>query len=141
MKLVAVERKVLAGLMVAFFAALVAGIAAYRGASLVFSSQLWLAPSMETIEELDDLLQSNFELNSAWVSNQLAPQEDLRVRIDQLNRTILAQFVNLEKSANASQKERIALLRSVTQKVLESFAESGKFDRETSPLAIPAGAP
>jgi two-component system sensor histidine kinase/response regulator len=138
MKLVSVERKVLAGLVVVFFAALVAGISAYRGASFVFSDQLWLAPSMATIEGLDDLLQSDFELNSAWVSYQLEPQEELGVRIDQLKRIISAQFVNLEKSANGSQKERIALLRSVTQRVLESFGEGGKFDRETSPLAIRA---
>jgi signal transduction histidine kinase len=136
MNLVAVERKVLAGLAVAFFAALVVGTALYRSASLVFSSQQWLGPSMTTIEGLDDLLQSNVELNTAWVSYQLAPQEELGVRIDQLKKIISAQFVKLGMSANASQKERIDLLRSVTQKVLESFGEGGRFDQKASPTAI-----
>ena len=138
MKLVAVERKILAGLAVSFFAALVVGIALYHNASLVFSSQQWVGPSMTTIEGVDDLLQSNFELNTAWASYQLAPREEPRVRIDQLKRLISAQFVKLEMSANASQKERIALLRSITQKVLQSSGQEGKFEPETSPLAIQA---
>jgi two-component system, sensor histidine kinase and response regulator len=138
MKLVAVERKILAGLAVAFFAAMVVGIALYRNASLVFSSQQWVGSSMTTIEGLDDLLQTNSELNTAWVSYQLAPREELGVRVNQLKRIIAAQFVKLETSAYASQKERIGHLRSVTQKMLESVGEEGKFDRGTSPLAIQA---
>jgi two-component system, sensor histidine kinase and response regulator len=138
MKLVSVERKILAGLAVSFFAALVVGIALYHNASLVFSSQQWVGPSMTTIEGVDDLLQSNFELNTAWASYQLAPREEPRVRIDQLKRLISAQFVKLEMSATASQKERIALLRSITQKVLQSSGQEGKFEPETSPPAIQA---
>ena len=138
MKLVAVERKVLAGMAVAFCAALVVGIALYRSASLVFSSQQWVGPSMVTIEGLDDLLQSNFELNTAQVSYQLAPKEELGVRINQVKNIIPAQFAKLETSVNASQKERIDHLRAVTQKVLESFGVEGKFDRENSQLAIQA---
>jgi two-component system, sensor histidine kinase and response regulator len=88
------------------------------------------------IEGLDDLLQSNFELNNAQTSYQRVPEEEVRIRIDQLKRSISAQFAKLEVSANASQKERLDLLWSVTQKVLESFGEVGKFEQGTSPLAI-----
>src|ERR1700749_1004673 len=136
MKLVAVERKVLAAMAVAFFAALVIGIALYRSASLVFSSQQWVEPSMTTVEGLNDLLQSNFELNAAQLSYQVAPKEELGVRIDQLKNTISAQFAKLETSVNDRQKEQIDLLWPVAQEVLGYFGAEGKSKRETSPLAI-----
>ena len=104
MKLVAVERKVLAGLAVAFFAALVVSIALFRNASLVFSSQQWIGPSMTTIEELDDLLQSNFKLNTAWINYQLAPQEERWVRLISLKGSFRLNLLNSKRPRMPAKK-------------------------------------
>ena len=121
MRSVTIERKILAGLAVAFVTAVVVGIALYRSGIEIISTQEWVEHTKQALDKLDDLLQSLVDLNSAWAGYELTHDKKFLVRVDQLKEIISTQFDKIETKDNA---QRIALLRSATDGAFKSIGET-----------------
>ena len=130
MRSVTIERKVLTGLAVALFTALVVGIALYRSGIEIISTQEWVEHTKQALDQLDDLLQSLVDLNSAWAGYELTHDKKFLVRIDQLKEIISTQFDKIETKDNA---QRIALLRSARDDAFKSIGEAENPEKPDAP--------
>jgi two-component system, sensor histidine kinase and response regulator len=126
MQLVAIERKILAGIAAAFLASLVVGVALYRSATEVMSTQQWVEHTKEGLDQLDDLFQSFVDLNSAWIGYHLTRDEGFLTRLDELKGTIASQLNRTrgQTADTAAQQQKIASLRSATESAFNSIREA-----------------
>jgi two-component system, sensor histidine kinase and response regulator len=131
MKLLAIERKILAGIAVAFIASLVVGIALYRNATEVISTEQWVEHTNQVLDQLDDLLQSVLDLNSAWTGYRLTRDEGFLARLDELKKSISGHLDKIKSltADNAPQQQRTALLRSAGESAFKSMAEAANLQR------------
>src|ERR1700719_4137020 len=126
MKLLAIERNILAGVTVAFVASLVVGIALYRSATEVISTEQRVEHTTQVLDRLDDLLQSFVDLNFAWSGHRLTRDEGLIPRPGEFKGTISSQSDEIRAltADDAEQQQRIALLRSATEGMFKSMGEA-----------------
>jgi two-component system, sensor histidine kinase and response regulator len=131
MNLLAIERKVLAGIAVAFVASLVVGVALYRSATEVISTEQWVEHTKQKLDQLDDLLRSVLDLNSAWIGYHQTRDEGLLARIDELKRSIGNQLdaIRGRTADNDAQEQRIALVRSAAEGAFKSIGDAVNVQR------------
>jgi two-component system sensor histidine kinase/response regulator len=131
MRLVAIERKILAGFAVAFVASLAVGIALYRSATEVISNQQWMEQTKQGLDRLDDLLQSLITLDSAWMGYHLTrdeglPDQRFDAQLEESKGSISSQLDKIRErtASDTAGQQRIALLRSVTKDAFQSIGEA-----------------
>jgi signal transduction histidine kinase/DNA-binding response OmpR family regulator len=128
MKSIEIKSKVLVSLAVAFVAALIAGIALYRGATEVFSTRRLVEHTSQVQDQLNDLRESLVELDAAWVAyDQTRDQEihDARFlpRLAEFKGIIFSQLDKIREltADNAEQQQKITLIRSATESIVEAM--------------------
>jgi two-component system, sensor histidine kinase and response regulator len=126
MKLLAFERKILAGVAVTFVALLVLAVALYRSAAEVNLTEQEVEHTTQALDGVDDLLQSLVDLNFAWSGYQLTRDEGLFPRFDEFKERISRQSDKIRTltAEDALQQQRIARLRSAAEGVFKSMGEA-----------------
>jgi len=140
MKLLAFERKILAGVAVAFVASLVVAFALYRSAAEVNLTEQEVEHTTQVLDGVDDLLQSLVDLNFAWSGYHLTRDEGLSPRFDEFKESISSQSdkIRILTAENAVQQQRIALLRSAAEGVFKSMSEAVNVRRASGDDAMKA---
>jgi two-component system, sensor histidine kinase and response regulator len=136
MKLVAIERKILAGFAAAFIASLIVGVVLYRSASVVISTQQSVEHAQQALNQLDDLLHSLIDLDSAWIGYHLTrdaglPDEGFLARFDEFKGLISSQLDKIPELTvdSAAQAQSAALLRSAAEGAFHSMGEAVSIQR------------
>jgi len=122
MRLGAIERKILAGFLLAFVISLIVGFVLYRNATGIISTERWVRHTDEVIEQLDKLVESLIDLDAGQRGYLLTTNETFLSRVDAAKRGIPAQLEKLQQltADDPVQQQRIPSLRSALKTRLES---------------------
>jgi two-component system, sensor histidine kinase and response regulator len=122
MRLGAIERKILAGFLLALVISLIVGFVLYRNAARIISTERWVRHTDEVIEQLDKLVESLVDLDAGQRGYLLTTNEIFLNRVAAAERGIPAQVEKLEQltADNPLQQQRIPSLRSALKTRLES---------------------
>ena len=122
MKLAAIERKILAGFLLAFVVSLSVGFVLNQNATQIFSTERWVRHTDEVIDELDNLLGLLTELDAGQRGYLLTQNETFIRRIDGAEERIPDRLEKVQHltADNPVQQERISSLRSALENRLES---------------------
>jgi two-component system sensor histidine kinase/response regulator len=122
MRLGAIERKILAGFLLALVISLIVGFVLYRNAARIISTERWVRHTDEVIEQLDKLLESLVDLDAGQRGYLLTTNEIFLNQVAAAGRGIPAQVEKLEQltADNPPQQQRIPSLRSALKTRLES---------------------
>jgi two-component system sensor histidine kinase/response regulator len=123
---VPIERKILAGFVVAFAASVLLGIALCQSANQAVATQLRIGHSEQVVGELDRFLEFAIDLDSAWTGYRLSQDEHSLARIKELEGIIPIQLDKLRALVvdNVEQKQRIDILESATVGAFKSINEA-----------------
>jgi two-component system, sensor histidine kinase and response regulator len=122
MRLGAIERKILAGFLLALVISLIVGFVLYRNAARIISTERWVRHTDEVIEQLDKLVESLVDLDAGQRGYLLTTNEIFLDRVAAAERGIPAQVEKLEQltADNPLQQQRIPSLRTALKTRLES---------------------
>jgi two-component system, sensor histidine kinase and response regulator len=122
MRLGAIERKILAGFLLALVISLIVGFVLYRNAARIISTERWVRHTDEVIEQLDKLVESLVDLDAGQRGYLLTTNEIFLSRVEVAERGIPAQLEKLQQltADNPVQQQQIPLLRSGLKTRLES---------------------
>jgi two-component system, sensor histidine kinase and response regulator len=122
MRLGAIERKILAGFLLALVISLIVGFVLYRNAARIISTERWVRHTDEVIEQLDKLVESLVDLDAGQRGYLLTTNEIFLSRVNAAEQEIPAQVEKLQQltADNPVQQQRIPSLRSALKTRLES---------------------
>jgi two-component system, sensor histidine kinase and response regulator len=122
MRLGAIERKILAGFVLALVISLIVGFVLYRNAARIISTERWVRHTDEVIEQLDKLVESLVDLDAGQRGYLLTTNEIFLNRVAAAERGIPAQVEKLQQltADNPVQQQQIPSLRSALKTRLES---------------------
>jgi two-component system, sensor histidine kinase and response regulator len=122
MRLAAIERKILAGFLLAFVVSLVVGFVLNQNATRIFSTERWVRHTDEVIDQLDKLLDFLTDLDAGQRGYILTKNETFLRRVEVAERGIPDQLEKLQQltADNPVQQQRISSLRSALKIRLES---------------------
>ncbi len=123
MRLGAIERKILAGFLLALVISLIVGFVLYRNAARNISTERWVRHTDEVIEQLDKLVESLVDLDAGQRGYLLTTNEIFLNRVDAAEQGIPAQLEKLQQltADNPVQQQQIPLLRTALKTRLESM--------------------
>jgi two-component system sensor histidine kinase/response regulator len=122
MRLGAIERKILAGFLLALVISLIVGFVLYQNATRIISTEQWVRHTDEVLDELDQLLDSLVDLDSGQRAYLLTTNETFLTRVGAAEQRIPDQLDKLRQltADNPLQKQQIPLLQSALKTRLES---------------------
>jgi len=122
MRLGAIERKILAGFLLALVISLIVGIVLYQNATRVISTERWVRHTHEVIDQLDQLLDSVIDLDAGQRGYLLTTNETFLRQVDAAGQKIPDQLDKLRQltADNPIQQQQIPSLRSALKTKLES---------------------
>src|SRR5260370_14763300 len=122
MRLGAIERKILAGFLLALVISLIVGFVLYRNATRIISTERSVRHTDEVIEQLDKLMESLIDLDAEQRGYFLTTNETFLSRVGADERGIPEELEKLQQliADNPVQQQRIATLRSALKTRLES---------------------
>jgi two-component system sensor histidine kinase/response regulator len=122
MKLAAIERKILAGFLLALVISLIVGFVLYQNAARINSTERWVRHTDEVIDQLDQLLNSLFDLDVGQRGYLLTTSETFLGQVAAAEQRIPEQLEKIQQltADNPVQQERIPALRSALKNRLES---------------------
>ena len=122
MRLGAIERKILAGFLLALVISLIIGIVLYQNATRVISTERWVRHTHEVIDQLDQLLDSVIDLDAGQRGYLLTTNETFLRQVDAAGQKIPDQLDKLRQltADNPIQQQQIPSLRSALKTKLES---------------------
>src|SRR5258708_17870579 len=114
MRLGAIERKILAGFLLALVISLIVGFVLYRNATRIISTERWVRHKDEVIEQVDKLVESLIDLDAEQRGYFLTTNETFLNRVGAAERGIPEELEKLQQliADNPVQQQRIATLRS-----------------------------
>src|SRR5258708_10268522 len=123
MRLGAIERKILAGFLLALVISLIVGFVLYRNAARNISTERWVRHTDEVIEQLDKLVESLVDLDAGQRGYLLNTNEIFLNRVDAAEQGIPAQLEKLQQltADNPVQQQQMPLLRTALKTRLESM--------------------
>jgi signal transduction histidine kinase/DNA-binding response OmpR family regulator len=122
MRLGAIERKILAGFLLALVISLIVGIVLYQNATRVISTERWVRHTHEVIDQVDQLLDSVIDLDAGQRGYLLTTNETFLRQVDAAGQKIPDQLDKLRQltADNPIQQQQIPSLRSALKTKLES---------------------
>src|SRR5258707_10341829 len=122
MRLGAIERKILAGFLLALVISLIVGFVLYQNATRIISTERSVRHTDEVIEQLDKLMESLIDLDAEQRGYFLTTNETFLSRVGADERGIPEEVEKLQQliADNPVQQQRIATLRSALKTRLES---------------------
>src|SRR5260370_33171881 len=123
MRLGAIERKILAGFLLALVISLIVGFVLYRNAARIISTERWVRHTDEVIEQLDKLVESLVDLDAGQRGYLLTTNETFVSRVAAAERVITAQLEKLQQltADNPVNHQHTPLLNSALKTTLESL--------------------
>ncbi|HET9377171.1 MAG TPA: response regulator [Chthoniobacterales bacterium] len=122
MRLGTIERKILAGFLLAFVVSLIVGFVLYQNATRIMSTERWVRHTDVVIDQLDRLLDSLIDLDGGQRGYLLTTDETFLRRVNVAERAIPDQLDKLEQltADNPVQHQQIPLLRLALKNRIDS---------------------
>jgi len=122
MRLATIERKILAGFVLALGISIIVGWVLYERATVIMSTQRWVRHTDEVLGDLDKLQDSLIDLDAGQRGYLLTANEAFLKPVDAAERAIPDQVERLQQltADNVAQQQRVASLRSSLKTRLES---------------------
>src|SRR5207244_10191358 len=122
MRLGAIERKILAGFLLALVISLIIGLVLYQNATRIISTEQWVGHTDEVLDQLDQLLDSLVDLDAGQRGYLLTTNETFLGRVQAAEQRIPVQLDKLRQltADNPIRQQQIPLLQSALNRRLES---------------------
>ena len=122
MRLGAIERKILAGFLLALVISLIVGFVLYQNATRIISTEQWVRHTDEVLNQLDQLLDSLVDLDAGQRGYLLTTNETFLGRVHAAEQRIPVQLDKLRQltADNPIRQQQIPLLQSALKSRLES---------------------
>ena len=122
MTLGAIERKILAGFLLALVVSLIVGFVLYQNATRIGSTERWVRHTEQVIDQLDRLLDSVVDLDGGQRGYLLTANEAFLRKVEAAEQLIPDQLERLQEltTDNPAQQRQIPLLRSALKTRIDS---------------------